>query len=108
VVVKGDVYPRFRVQFMDHFSRRLLEAFARIAESGDFGRIHAFEGVGRDCDGKEYAFRWARGGPLAIGPGCANGRAGHVLLRGRLDFETINRIRNFPLFHLRARLRHWE
>ena len=31
--------------------------------------------------------------------------AGYMILKGALDFETINRVRNFRLFHLRGNIR---
>ena len=80
----------------------LLEAFVRIANAGDFGKIDSFRGMGRARDGNNYAFSWQNGGELVITPIAKLSRPGEVILTGLLDYQTINRIRNFPLFHLRG------
>ena len=105
IVRYGDKYRRFRVQFWEYMSLPLLEAFATVAEAGDFGKINGFQGVGRTRDKEAYAFNWAKGQNLVIEKTEPREDAGYMMLQGRLDFETINRIRNFRLFHLRGNVR---
>lgn len=101
-VLYGQRFKTFRVQFWEYFLIHLLEAFAGIAEDGGFGKIDAFRGVGRDVAGKEYAFEWNKGGTLQLTPGTVDLGSGYLNLKGELDYCTINRIRNFPLFHTRG------
>ena len=101
-VFYGQKFNEFRVQFWEYFLTHLLEAFAEIAEDGGFGKIDSFRGTGRHPDGKEYAFQWEKGAKLQISPGRVDVGSGYLVLKGRLDYGTINRIRNFPLFHTRG------
>ncbi|OPZ91471.1 MAG: hypothetical protein BWY73_01082 [candidate division TA06 bacterium ADurb.Bin417] len=103
-VVLGNRFREFRVQFWEYATLSLLKAFAAICEKGGFGRIDSFNGAGRIRSGAWYRFQWQKGRPLKIETteaGAAD-EAGGLLLKGELDFFTINRIRNFPLFHLRG------
>jgi len=106
VVVAGDVLPELRVQFWDFMSLPLLQGFLHIASRGDLGKIDSITGVGRTDDGRAYSFRWKRGGHALVRKSAPIQNAGHARIAGRLDFETINRIRNFPLFHLRPEFRY--
>ncbi|HNQ36193.1 MAG TPA: hypothetical protein PKN80_09050 [bacterium] len=102
-VVLGDRFREFQVQFWDYATLSLLKAFAAICEKGGFGRIDSFTGAGRIRSGARYRFQWRKGAPLEIKADQESSEAaGGLVLKGKLDFFTINRIRNFPLFHLRG------
>lgn len=101
-ILWGDRHRKFRVQFWDYFTVALLEAFAQLCGQGLFGRIASFKGAGRTRTGARCGFEWIKGGRLRIRPSKAMHGAGGIVLKGQLDFQTINRIRNFPIFHLRG------
>lgn len=102
VVVAGDVLPELRVQFWEVMSLPLLRRFMALVAEGDLGAIDSLRGAGRAKDGRAYSFHWRRGGRAVVRKAGPMATAGCVILTGRLDFETVNRIRNFPLFHIRS------
>jgi hypothetical protein len=107
VLRAGDVLPELRVRFWDFLSAPLLRRFIEIAARGDFGEIDSISGTGRDDRGRTYSFHWKRGGRACVrASGQPGNSAGGLRLTGRLDFTTVNRIRNFPLFHLRPEFRY--
>lgn len=88
------------VSLSQHLSLPWLRALAEIAQAGGLGVVQAFAGAGRTPAGRGVRFGWRRGGRLAIGPAKGVRPPGAIRFRGLLDFETVNRLRNFPLFHL--------
>ena len=103
-VLHADTYREFRVQLWEYMTLDMLRAFAHVAEAGDFGDIRSFHGVGRTPDKKAYAFQWKKGEDLHIEKTGRLKSGGQVILKGDLDFATINRVRNFRLFHMRGAL----
>jgi hypothetical protein len=101
VVLLDDKFTEFRIQFWEYFSKAILEKFSEICEQGGFGKIDSFSGCGISRRGSEYVFNWEHGKKLQIQKATVALNPGYIILKGELDFNSINRIRNFPLFHLR-------
>lgn len=124
VVLRGQRLKELRVQFWEYMSLPLLKAFASIVACGDFGRVDGFTGQGVTADGNGYAFSWKKNGRLKVHPvgratcctqvtesACNTLHAlpvkaspGAMTLTGLFDYEAVNRIRNFQMFHLRKGL----
>lgn len=78
-----------------------LRALAVIAQSGGFGVVRAFGGMGRTPEGRGVCFKWKKNGRLVIRSVCGVQMPGVIRFRGTMEFETVNRLRNFPVFHFR-------
>ncbi|MEK7269427.1 MAG: hypothetical protein AAB215_00645 [Planctomycetota bacterium] len=103
----GQQRPRLRVRFWEYFTPGLVSALARAIEAGDGGGVRWFSGEGRTPAGERVGFEWRKGDPgVSFSPGRSRApEAGGILFEGRIDYWTANLLRNFPVFHLRSKLR---
>lgn len=100
IVLFGEKHKKFRVQFWEYFTISNLKTFAEICKNGGFGNIESFIGEGPTRNGGFYSFTWEKHKKLNLQKRKEACMPGFIILKGSLDYFTINRIRNFKLFHM--------
>jgi hypothetical protein len=97
----GDVRERVVLSCHAYVVPSFLPALATAARGGSLPGVTGFEGAGADAHGRGLRFSWQAGqSQVTVQPGPAVRSA--AVFHGRLDYWTINLLRNHPAFHHRG------